>query len=710
MKLKLQQLMSRLSLFWRYFFLLAALVSIFLIAFSVASRQFTRVLQNTYLEQAQDSFESNAQMFVRDVFLTHSLPMAMEDAEHYTEVANAVQPLGTEYVFSLSKLGGTFGYQCMLLGLPNEGFMYFKRNGLCLTRNRVFSDMESCLDTYLIYEGEGRERLQSRLSERLPRNSITLPAGEVSIGVVSDTYLTVLVQSTNREVVYGFLYPVESVLEYFQLDSLPENTYLRLSDDTGNVLLSYGEAWEDGDEYIHLTSDLTAMASKVEIGIPKEYFNDTIHGAQITAQVIFVLSVLLGIGLCFLFSHISVQPFRRLIQDHAVEQQVSVPDNELLAIGSFLKSAKERNLALRGMLLSSLLVRAYSGLSVPEEEYKRISAAFTMFGKPLRAAIIHDRAPDEEMVENSALITLLRHALPERFLCEYINIQESVVLFPDEPELCEQLQGVMLGLNTGTEQEPRFACGISTPFVGANQLSAAIRQAQFCIPEEAEPVQVYMVQEGSETQSVPAANYDLKEFQQALACWNRQEALQQIEQLAIFAGKNSAVPPQELFYSMLFLLRDTAHSGKLSFGEYEKMTYHPTGSPASNLRRLKAAVDDLFEQKAALQVSNKQILCEEIVQYIKDNYPDPTLCMASVSKQFGVSERFVYNAVMETTGINVSNFLAQCRMQQAAMLLRDTDENISAIAEKCGYPVESTFYRNFKKYYRMTPAEYKSSH
>ena len=59
--------------------------------------------------------------------------------------------------------------------------------------------------------------------------------------------------------------------------------------------------------------------------------------------------------------------------------------------------------------------------------------------------------------------------------------------------------------------------------------------------------------------------------------------------------------------------------------------------------------------------------------------------------------------------MNVSNFLAQCRMEQAAMLLRDTDENISTIADKCGYPVESTFYRNFKKYYHMTPAEYKST-
>lgn len=710
MRQKIQQLMSRLSLFWRYFFLLAAVVLVFLVAFSAATQQFSRVLQDSYLEQAQDSFEANAQLFARDLFLTHSLPMSMEDTEHYSTVANATAPLDTQYVVALSGLGDAFAYQCTLLGLPDEGFVYFTRNQICLTRNRVFTDVESCFDSYLIYNDAHSEVPNMLRQGNLPRSSRLLPASEITVGAVTETYLTVLVQSTGKDAVYGFLYPVETVLEYFQLDSLPEDTYLKLTREDGTELFSYGVPEGDAAGYIQLTCGMAALSSKVSIGIPKGYFHATIRNAQISAQLIFLLSVVIGIGMCFFFSHISVKPFRRLLLNHAAEQTPELPDNELLAIDTFLKSAKERNVALRGMLLSSLLVRAYSGLSIPEEEYKRISAAFALFGKPLRAAIVRDRTPDEEMEESSAMITLLRNALPDRFLCEYINIQESVVLFPDEPELCEQLQGVLLGLNAGTEREPRFVCGVSAPFLGAEQLSASIRQAQFCIPESAQTVFIQIAQAESENENAAAESYDLKEFQQALSCWNKQEALLQIEQAAAFAGKSSASPPQELFYSVLFLLRDTAHSAKLSFEDYEKMVYQPTSSPVANLRRLKAAVNDLFEQKAAMQLSNKQILCEEIVQYIKNNYSDATLCMASVSKQFGVSERFVYNAVMDITGINVSSFLAQCRMQQAALLLRDTDENISSIAEKCGYPVESTFYRNFKKYYRMTPAEYKSAH
>lgn len=708
MRQKLRVLMTRLSLFWRYFFLLAALVLVFLVAFTAATRQFTRVLQNSYLEQARSSFEANAQLFARDVFLTHSLPMSMEDAEHYLTVSNATAPLDTQYVFALSELGDTFANQCTLLGLPDEGFVCFARNQICLTRNRVFTDVASCFDSYLIYNDPQQSVPDLLQQEKIHRGSQVLPACRISVGARTDTYLTVLVQSTTKDAVYGFLYPVDTVLEYFQLDGLPEDTYFRLTSQDGSVLLSHGEAQGRASDYIQLTCDMAALSSVVSIGIPKGYFYSTIRDAQTTAQIIFLLSVALGIAMCFLFSHISVKPFRRLIQDHAADQTPELPDNELLAIDSFLKSAKERNVALRSMLLSSLLVRAFSGLSIPEGEYKRIAAAFPLFGQPLRAAIVRDRAPDQDMEESSAMITLLRHALPERFLCEYINIQEAIVLFPAGLEFCEQLQGVLMGLNGGREDEPRFVCGVSLPFLGVTGISSSIRQAQFCIPESADQALMRLAEENTD-QSTGGESYDMKQFQQALSCWNKQEALLQIDRMAAFAGKSSTTPPQELFHSVLFLLRDTAQSCKLSFEEHEKVVYQPTSSPVANLRRLKPIINDLFEQKAAMQISDKQILCGEIVQYIKNNYPDATLCMASVSKQFRVSERFVYNAVVDITGMNVSNFLAQCRMEQAAHLLRDTDENISSIADKCGYPVESTFYRNFKKYYHMTPAEYKST-
>jgi len=250
---------------------------------------------------------------------------------------------------------------------------------------------------------------------------------------------------------------------------------------------------------------------------------------------------------------------------------------------------------------------------------------------------------------------------------------------------------------------------VGAPFTGLEKISATIRQAQSCVPETAQHM-IVQVTESGEDSARGSEKVDLKPLQQALECWNQQEVAAQIDQLAVFAGKSNKTPPQELFYGILFLLRDAAGSGKLSFSSHEKLVYQSNSSPTANLRRLKAIAEDLFQQKAALQMTDKQILCQEIVQHIETHFSDATLCMASLSKQFGVSERFVYNAVLDSTGMNVSNFLARCRMQEAARLLRETQETIGSIAEKCGYPVESTFYRNFKKYYHVTPAEYKAAY
>jgi len=707
MKQKIQRMMAELSLFWRYFFLLAAVVLVFLVAFSAATQQFAGTLRTSYLEQARSGFEKNAELFASDLALVHSLPMSMEATEYYMYVARTTGPQETRYVFYLAEFRDSFDLQCQLMGLPSEGFVYFKDSGACLARRRVFTDVEACFDSYIIYDDEQPPLVSQLQDGKLSLGFRLLPACEVSVGGSKETCLTVLTQSVGREAVYGFLYPVDALEEYFQIDSLPKGSCFDLIRTDGTVLYSRtGDAGDESD-YIRLTCELPGLASTASIGIPRTYFRAMANRTQIAAQIIFLVSVLVGIAMCFIFSHISVRPFRQLIQSHTADQDA--PGNELVAIDSFLKTARERNVALRNMLLSSLLVRAFSGLTIPEGEYKKISAAFPLFNTPLRVAIVRDRTEDPDVEEENVGINRLHLALPDRFMCEYVNIQEMVLLFPAEPAFGEQLQDILLELNAGTERGMRFVCGVSTPFEGVEKISQAIRQAQFCLPENGERVLVQMTEDGADGTSA-AETMDLTQFQQALSCWNRQEALVQIEQLAAFVGKNSAVRPQELFYSALFLLRDNAHSGKLTFEEHEHMTYQPTSSPVSNLRRLKGVVNDLFEQKAALQMTDKQVLCEEIVQYVRNNFSDPDLCMASIAKQFCVSERFVYSAVQESTGMNVSTLLLQCRMQEAARLLRDTQENVGSVAEKCGYPVESTFYRNFKKYYHVTPAEYKNEH
>lgn len=705
----LREVFTRMSLFWRYFFLLAAVVLVFFAAHLVSTQQFSRALRQSYMEQARDNFEQRCELFSGQLFLTHSLPVSMENDAYYDTVSDPAKVADPGYMFHMVELGDSFMRQCLLMDLPGEGFLYLRQSGGCITRHRLFAQAETCFNSYIIFEDPDMDVFAEMDSEAGLRALRLLPATNVSVGgKAAEPQLFLVVQATGKEAVYGFLYPVEYVREHFQIDQMPEDTYFNLIHKDGTVIWSTGEEDTDGARFAQISVELPALSCTATLGIPNVYFEQTVQRAQFVARVFFAVSVLIGIALCVAFSHLSVKPFRRLIRAHDIERTQDMPENELVAIERFLQTARERNTTLRSMLLSSMLVRAFSGLAISEDEYHKLSAAFPLFKQPLRAAVVRDRSSNYTIDDHSVMVNRLQDVMPEQFLCEYINMQESIILLPADTEAFEQLRRVLLELNEDAERELRFVCGVSLPFLGLDEVSTAIRQAQFCIPEDGEQMLMQVVEDGAPEQG-DTLQEELKQFQQALTVWNQNELTARLERMAALVGKGSSGPPEELFYNVLYLLRDTAYSSRLPFDAYEGMSYQHNGSPASNLRRLRAVISDLFQSRAAAQLTDKQMMCTEIVRFVDENFSDPNLCMASVSKRFCVSERFVYSAVMEGTGMNMSSYLARIRMHEAARLLRETQENVSAIAGKCGYPVESTFYRNFKKYYQMTPAEYKSS-
>ena len=63
----------------------------------------------------------------------------------------------------------------------------------------------------------------------------------------------------------------------------------------------------------------------------------------------------------------------------------------------------------------------------------------------------------------------------------------------------------------------------------------------------------------------------------------------------------------------------------------------------------------------------------------------------------------------ETTGYSFNKYLNICRIREAAKYIK-SGYKISAIYGLCGYNDFSTFYRNFKKYMKISPLEYQKNH
>ena len=84
-----------------------------------------------------------------------------------------------------------------------------------------------------------------------------------------------------------------------------------------------------------------------------------------------------------------------------------------------------------------------------------------------------------------------------------------------------------------------------------------------------------------------------------------------------------------------------------------------------------------------------------------------TMTLKRLSSLLGLSERQCQRFLMNNYGMSYSEKLLQARMIKAADYLAFTDIDIQTIVEKVGYSENSYFSRIFKKYYGITPGDYR---
>ena len=75
-----------------------------------------------------------------------------------------------------------------------------------------------------------------------------------------------------------------------------------------------------------------------------------------------------------------------------------------------------------------------------------------------------------------------------------------------------------------------------------------------------------------------------------------------------------------------------------------------------------------------------------------------------------ISKRQLARVLLEHYGMNFRQKLLGTRMDHAGWLLRTTRKSIGEICSIVGYNSETTFFKNFKNHYDMTPLQYRKQH
>lgn len=107
--------------------------------------------------------------------------------------------------------------------------------------------------------------------------------------------------------------------------------------------------------------------------------------------------------------------------------------------------------------------------------------------------------------------------------------------------------------------------------------------------------------------------------------------------------------------------------------------------------------DDSASSQARLQV---------IMQYIHENFSQ-NISLDEIAHYAGVSKSTVLNMFHRYLHITPINYLINCRLNEAALLLSKTEKKIATVSSETGFHNVDYFCRLFKKHYHLTPTEYR---
>ncbi len=102
-------------------------------------------------------------------------------------------------------------------------------------------------------------------------------------------------------------------------------------------------------------------------------------------------------------------------------------------------------------------------------------------------------------------------------------------------------------------------------------------------------------------------------------------------------------------------------------------------------------------------------LVTAIHTYINSNLQSP-LSVSSICEEFGISKNRLYSLWRKWFGLTVGDYILNIRMRRAKNLLVNDDMKIKEVCVEVGIPDYNYFSKVFKKFYGVSPKEYKKGY
>ena len=126
--------------------------------------------------------------------------------------------------------------------------------------------------------------------------------------------------------------------------------------------------------------------------------------------------------------------------------------------------------------------------------------------------------------------------------------------------------------------------------------------------------------------------------------------------------------------------------------------------------RLKGKYSGVQQQKDKVEEKkvkgNDELLMERIMKVVNEHLSDSDFNVDVLTREVGISRAQLHRKMKEMTGLPVSEFIRNIRLEQAVRLLKEQKINVTQVAYTVGFSNLAHFSTVFRKQFGVSPTEY----
>ncbi len=141
--------------------------------------------------------------------------------------------------------------------------------------------------------------------------------------------------------------------------------------------------------------------------------------------------------------------------------------------------------------------------------------------------------------------------------------------------------------------------------------------------------------------------------------------------------------------------------------EIYKITRRYYFDSIKSLEAWSLSIVELFKNEDKDTLDNRSNIVRDVQHYIASHL-NQDISLTAISQHVHLHPVYLSKIYKLETGDALSDYIHRLRMNKAAFLLTHTRKKIYEIAENIGFQNTSYFIRVFKKYFTVTPQEYRN--